>query len=290
MIALPDDDLADLLGAVPEATTFISNALVSSETAAVAVHCHAGESRSSAIVAAYLMRFEHSDVDDALAAVKALGGAPGFRIHPFDGVVIAPAFFFLLGAGFGAELAGVLAVFQIILGLFFHANVRVRWRLLDRVVANPEFHHWHHSSEADAVGHNYGAALPWWDMVFGTFFMPERTAGRRPARYGVSEPLPSSLIGQLMYPCRGARRHLWPWRHPILLVRTLATATRNLLADIRRAAGRPTHSIRREPTPGVRTTNASLVGPEAVPKRAKRPLPARAPKWPTTADDRLVSR
>ena len=56
MIALPDDDLADLLGAVPEATTFISNALAL-ETAAVAVHCHAGESRSSAIVAAYLLRF-----------------------------------------------------------------------------------------------------------------------------------------------------------------------------------------------------------------------------------------
>jgi|TARA_B100000683_G_scaffold276862_2_gene332493 dual specificity phosphatase 12 len=80
VIALPDDDLADLLGAVPEATTFISNALAL-ETAAVAVHCHAGESRSSAIVAAYLLRFEHVNIDDALAAVEALGGAPndGFR-------------------------------------------------------------------------------------------------------------------------------------------------------------------------------------------------------------------
>jgi len=199
----------------------------------------------------------------------------GFRIHPLDGVVIAPAFFFLLGAGFEAELAGVFAVFQIILGLFFHANVRVRWRLLDRVVANPEFHHWHHSSEPDAVGHNYGAALPWWDMVFGTYFMPGRRAARRPARYGVSEPLPKNLMGQLTYPCRGARQHLWLWRHPILLVRTIAAATRNLVVDIRRAAFRPTHSIRREPTPGVTTTNSSLLGPEATPKPAKRPLPER---------------
>ena len=51
MIALPDDDLADLLGAVPEATTFISNA--PALEAAAGRHCHAGESRSSAIVAAY---------------------------------------------------------------------------------------------------------------------------------------------------------------------------------------------------------------------------------------------
>ena len=197
----------------------------------------------------------------------------GFRVHPFDGVVIAPAFFFLIGAGFDAELAGVFAVFQIILGLFFHANVRVRWRLLDRVVANPEFHHWHHSSEDDAVGHNYGAALPWWDMVFGTFFMPKHRTGRRPARYGVSEPLPRNLTGQLSYPCRGWRRHLWLWRHPILLVRTIAAATRNLLVDVRRSALRPTHSIRREVQPGSTTSNSSLLGPEAVPK--KRPLPTR---------------
>jgi sterol desaturase/sphingolipid hydroxylase (fatty acid hydroxylase superfamily) len=199
----------------------------------------------------------------------------GFRIHPFDGVVIAPAFFFLLGAGFDAELAGAFAVFQIILGLFFHANVRVRWRLLDRIACNPEFHHWHHSSEPDAVGHNYGGALPWWDLMFGTFFMPKHKTRRRPARYGVSEPLPRNLVGQLAYPCRGARRHLWLWCHPILLVKTIATATRNLLADIRRAAFRPTHSVRVESLPGSFTTNNSLLGPMAVAKPAKKPLPVR---------------
>ena len=199
----------------------------------------------------------------------------GFRIHPFDGVVIAPAFFFLLGAGFDAELAGVFAVFQIILGIFFHANVRVRWRFLDRVVANPEFHHWHHSSEDDAVGHNYGAALPWWDMMFGTFFMPKWSTRRRPQRYGVSDPLPRHLLGKLTYPCRGFRNHLWLWRHPILAARTVATAARNLLVDIRRSAFRPTHSIRREIVPGALSSNASLVGPEAVPRPARKPLPTR---------------
>lgn len=199
----------------------------------------------------------------------------GFRIHPLDGVVIAPAFFFLIGAGFGAELAGLLAVAQIVLGIFFHANVRVRWRLLDRVAANPEFHHWHHSSEPDAVGHNYGAALPWWDLLFGTYFMPAHRSGRRPHRYGVADPLPAHLLGQLAYPCRGWRTHLWLWRHPVLAVRTLAVATRNLLADIRRSALRPTHSIRREDVAGSWSTNSSLIGPAAVPEPAKKRLPQR---------------
>ena len=153
----------------------------------------------------------------------------GFRIHPFDGVVIAPAFFLLIGAGIEAEVAGLFAIIQIVLGIFFHANVRVRWRLLDRIVANPEFHHWHHSSELDAVGHNYGAAFPWWDLAFGTYFMPEHRSGRRPMRYGVSDPLPIHLLGQLTYPCRGFRSHLWLWRHPVLAVRTVHAAARNLL-------------------------------------------------------------
>ncbi|MGI9621371.1 MAG: sterol desaturase family protein [Acidimicrobiales bacterium] len=197
----------------------------------------------------------------------------GFRIHPFDGVVIAPAFFFLIGAGFAAELAGVFAIFQIILGLFFHANVRVRWRFLDRVVANPEFHHWHHSSEDDAVGHNYSAVLPWWDQIFGTFFMPRHTTGRRPYRYGVSEPIPHDLIGQLTYPCRGWGKHIWLWRHPPVFGRTVKIAVRNLLVDIRRSSTRPTHSICEETVPGSFSSNMSLVGPESVAKSSKIPLP-----------------
>lgn len=201
----------------------------------------------------------------------------GFRVHPFDGVVIAPAFFFLIGAGFDTELAGIFAIVQIILGLFFHANVRVRWRLLDRIAANPEFHHWHHSSESDAVGHNYAAALPVWDLMFGTFFMPKHASRRRPARYGVSDPMPADLIGQLAHPCRGARSHLWLWRRPILAIKSVATATRNLLVDIRRSAFRPTHSIRTVSTPGTSSTNSSLIGPAAVAKSNKKPLPARRP-------------
>ena len=199
----------------------------------------------------------------------------GFRIHPFDGVVIAPAFFFLIGAGFDAELAGIFAILQIILGIFFHANVRVRWRWLDRVAANPEFHHWHHCSETDAVGHNYGAALPWWDLAFGTYFMPRHATRRRPSRYGISEPLPRNLLGKLIYPCRGFRRHLWLWRRPILAIRTAAAATRNLVVDIRRSATRPTHSVRREIESGCSTSNASLLGSDAVAKSVKKPLPTR---------------
>ena len=81
VVPLPDDDLADLLGVVPEATTFIETALASASSSVVAVHCHAGESRSAAVVAAYLMRFEQLEIEQAMASVEARGGAPneGFQ-------------------------------------------------------------------------------------------------------------------------------------------------------------------------------------------------------------------
>lgn len=191
----------------------------------------------------------------------------GFRIHPFDGVLIAPAFFFLIGAGFGAEITGVLAVFQVVLGIFFHANVRVRWRLLDKLVANPEFHHWHHANEDDSIGHNYGPALPWWDLWFGTFFMP--TSRRRPQRYGVDD-LPARSLGALLaYPCRGARRHVSLVWHPVRATRAGWRGTKQLVSDIRRSTLRPTHSIRAEQVEGCATTNASLFD---APRRIIKPV------------------
>ena len=97
----------------------------------------------------------------------------GFRAHPFDGTLIAPAFAFLIAAGFSPEITGVFAIFQIVLGLLLHANVRFRFRWLHPFLGTPEMHHWHHSNEKEAIWTNYGAAIPLWDQVFGTYYMPK---------------------------------------------------------------------------------------------------------------------
>lgn len=182
----------------------------------------------------------------------------GFRVHPFDGVLIAPPAFFLLGAGVDGQITGVLAILQIVLGIFFHANVRVRWRFLDKKLASPEFHHWHHANEADSIGHNYAPTLPQWDMMFGTYFMPSRESDRRPSHYGVDEYIPRHLFGLLMYPLRGARKHISLLWHPIRAVKTAARGTRNILRDTRTSTTRKTHAVRRATTTGCSSTNDSL--------------------------------
>jgi len=135
----------------------------------------------------------------------------GFRAHPFDGALIAPAFFFLLAAGFSPEFSGLIAIVQVVLGLFLHANVRLRLRLLHPIIMTPEYHHWHHSNEEEAIWSNYSTFLPFWDILFGTYYMPK---DKRPTIYGVDEYIPMNMVEQLRYPLIGMGN---PWRfirHP----------------------------------------------------------------------------
>lgn len=127
----------------------------------------------------------------------------GIRSHPFDGVFIAPAFAFLIGAGVPLEIAGALAIAQALTGLFAHMNVRWRLKPLHKIVLTPEFHHWHHANEPAAHHTNYSTFLPVWDLLFGTYRMPD---DQRPTRYGIDEPMPTGVLGQVLHPLRRRRR------------------------------------------------------------------------------------
>jgi sterol desaturase/sphingolipid hydroxylase (fatty acid hydroxylase superfamily) len=168
-------------------------------------------------------------------STETLDWVSGFRAHPFDGVILAPAFVFLLAAGFSAELTGALAVIQIIFGLFLHANVRWRLRPLHRLIITPEFHHWHHANEPEAISTNHSVFLPIWDMMFGTYYMP---SDKRPQRYGVSEPVPAGIAAQLMHPLRGAGNPLRFLLHPIKGIKAAWSASWHLVGELRRATYR----------------------------------------------------
>ena len=120
------------------------------------------------------------------------------HLHPFEafigGFVIAPAFVLL---GVHPATIAVLSSIQTGWAIPNHANVNWRMRWMDRIWPNPEYHHWHHSNEADARNHNYG--FPALDTIFGTYFMPK---DRSPQEYGIDEPMPETYLGQLAQPFR----------------------------------------------------------------------------------------
>jgi sterol desaturase/sphingolipid hydroxylase (fatty acid hydroxylase superfamily) len=65
----------------------------------------------------------------------------------------------------------------------------------------PVFHRWHHTSLEQGGNINFAGTFPLWDILFGTFRMPE---GKLPEVYGVDgeQAVPTEIGGQLAYPFR----------------------------------------------------------------------------------------
>jgi sterol desaturase/sphingolipid hydroxylase (fatty acid hydroxylase superfamily) len=119
------------------------------------------------------------------------------RLHPLDsGFARAFTIVPLLVLGYGKGVFAGVTVVITLLALFQHANVRLRFPVIRWVLPTPEWHHWHHANEPEAIDKNFG--LPVVDKLFGTAFMP---AGRRAQHFGTADPVPpDGWFRHLAYP------------------------------------------------------------------------------------------
>ncbi len=103
--------------------------------------------------------------------------------------------------GFSPALIAAYIPFLTFYAIFVHANVTWRYGMLQYVVASPEFHRWHHTSEEEGRDKNFAGLFPVIDMVFGTFYLP---VGKHPTVFGArgGAPVPPDFYGQMMYPFR----------------------------------------------------------------------------------------
>lgn len=125
------------------------------------------------------------------------------RLHPVNEMIarVAQAAPLVLLGFHPGVLAGAVPLLSFY-ALLLHANVSWSFGPLRYVIASPVFHRWHHAAEEEGLDKNFAGLLPLWDLLFGTFHMPE---GRLPARFGVAgEPVPEGVLAQLAYPFRGA--------------------------------------------------------------------------------------
>jgi lathosterol oxidase len=125
----------------------------------------------------------------------------GSRLHLADVIVTRGLTYvpiFVLGF---SQAALMIYVFLVAAqATFIHANVRWEFRPLRRIVATPAFHHWHHSVEREAIDRNFAVHTPLWDLLFGTYYLPDRW----PAGYGLAAgpAVPGRWLTQLIYPFR----------------------------------------------------------------------------------------
>ena len=95
----------------------------------------------------------------------------------------------------------VIDAYIIVVGfqaVFNHANVSVRLGPLRHVIVTPNFHHWHHSQDQEALDKNYAAHFAFIDHLFGTAVKSDR---EWPAQYGVlGDYVPNGFWKQVKFP------------------------------------------------------------------------------------------
>jgi sterol desaturase/sphingolipid hydroxylase (fatty acid hydroxylase superfamily) len=127
------------------------------------------------------------------------------RLHPVNEMLgrslqVIP--FVLLG--FPITLLVAYVPFLTFYALLEHANINWSFGPLRYVISTPLFHRWHHTSESEGLDKNFAGLFPFWDMLFGTFYMPD---GQVPSEFGVhGQKFPETFVGQMIYPFASQRR------------------------------------------------------------------------------------
>ncbi|MEW6707878.1 MAG: sterol desaturase family protein [Pseudomonadota bacterium] len=132
-------------------------------------------------------------------SVKSMDWLAGSRQHLLEllitrTLVLAPIYVL----GFSKEVIDAYIVIVGFQAVFNHANVSVRLGPLRYLVVTPNFHHWHHSQDDEAIDKNYAAHFAFLDHLFGTAVQSER---EWPRQYGVvGDYVPNGFWQQLKFP------------------------------------------------------------------------------------------
>jgi len=130
---------------------------------------------------------------------KSLDWIAGSRSHVVDDIAVR-AF----------VLMPMMLVFPhgMLLAYLFFVNLHATWthcnfgptiKWLEPFLIQPRYHHWHHTSQPEAIDKNFAIHFPWIDRIFGTYYLPADNSW--PHTYGLhNEKIPAGFWGQFFYP------------------------------------------------------------------------------------------
>jgi sterol desaturase/sphingolipid hydroxylase (fatty acid hydroxylase superfamily) len=123
------------------------------------------------------------------------------RFHPVNillGTVLVDVA--LLLAGISPNVMLWVGPFTTASSAFVHANLNWTLGPFKYVIAGPVFHRWHHTAADRGGSSNFAGTFPIWDLMFGTWYMPENEL---PDAYGIDDQsFPESFGAQMLYPFR----------------------------------------------------------------------------------------
>ncbi|MFT5574560.1 MAG: sterol desaturase/sphingolipid hydroxylase (fatty acid hydroxylase superfamily) [Bermanella sp.] len=107
----------------------------------------------------------------------------------------------LIVMGAPADVMTYYFIVEAVHGLFQHANIQLRFGLLNYFFSTAALHRWHHSNKSAEANHNYGQTLILWDLLFRTYHHPRDRIVERVGLEGMAD-FPSSFGAQMLAPFR----------------------------------------------------------------------------------------
>lgn len=125
----------------------------------------------------------------------------GTRSHPLEGLVSSILW--------GIPLAFVQAPVEIVfvtfllgrtIGRFQHTNMDLILGPFDYIFSSPKNHRYHHSKKIEEGNSNYGGDVIFWDILFGTFYLPKGETPSDEIGIGGMPNYPQTFIGLMLAP------------------------------------------------------------------------------------------
>lgn len=142
---------------------------------------------------------------------EAMDWIAGSRVHVVEllltrALILLP----LVLLGFDQSVVNAYIAFVAFQAVFDHANVSVNPSLFRYIFVTPNFHHWHHSQDREALDKNYAAHFSFLDYIFGTAVDSQKMW---PEKYGVlGGYVPKGFWPQFVFPFKANWKNLFSRR------------------------------------------------------------------------------
>jgi lathosterol oxidase len=128
---------------------------------------------------------------------KGLDWIAGSRSHFLDDTLVRGFILVPMMLGFSQDIIVAYLIFVTIHATWAHCNFRPNIKWLEKYLVMPRYHHWHHTSQKEAIDKNFAIHFPWIDKIFGTYYFPDEW----PEFYGLDgEEIPKGFIRQTYEP------------------------------------------------------------------------------------------
>lgn len=108
--------------------------------------------------------------------------------------------------GFNNEIIFAVGVTHVVIAYLSHANIKTQTGVLDYIIVTPQVHQYHHSQKLHEA-QNFGNIIPFWDIVFGTYYNRQGSVEQvGVAKANYDYPHKTAFWKQIIFPLN-ARKH-----------------------------------------------------------------------------------